>query len=182
MFHLNTEQLIDYWRAQRGAEAMPRRSSIDPAHMLSVLPRVFMLGRRGPGLYQVRLAGGFVEDLHGRNLRGEDFLHLWRHEHRTSLQMALEAVRRRGEPVVVTCEARPQSGAPMSMEVALAPLVASNGEVNRFLGLYQPVSPVAALQGQPVICLSIREIDTPDSGAEAFPRLRLAAMHGKRIA
>jgi hypothetical protein len=182
MFHLNTEQLIDYWRARRGADPVPRRSSIDPTHVLNLLPQLFMLGRLGPGQYQFRLAGDFVGELHGRALRQQDFLHLWQAEDRTSLQMALEAVRRRGEPLVVTCHAQAQAVPAMRMEIALTPVSGSNGEVNRFLGLYQPTSPVAKLMGQPVTSLSIRAINTPDSAEDGFPRLRLAAMSGKRIA
>jgi hypothetical protein len=181
MFHLNTEQLIDYWRAQRGAAAMPRRSSIDPTHILNLLPQLFMLGRRGPGQYHMRLAGDFLSELHGHNLRQVDFLGLWRSEERTSLQMALEAVRRRGEPLVVRCDAHAHGGASMRLEIALAPLLGSDGVANRFFGLYQPTSPVAALKDRPIHSLSIRSITTPDTAEVAFPRLRLAAVHGARV-
>jgi len=182
MFHLNTEQLIDYWRTQRGDDPAPRRASIDPTHILKLLPQLFMLGRQGPGQYQFRLTGDFISDLHGRNLRGDDFLRLWRLEHRTSLQMALEAVRRRCEPIVITCDAHAQTGEAVRMELALAPIARADGEITRFLGLYQPVTPVAALDGRAALSLSVRAIATPDGSAEAFPRLRLAAVHGARVA
>ena len=55
MFHLNTEQLIDYWRERRGAAPVARRSAIDPTHVLNLMPQLFMLGREGPGQYQFRL-------------------------------------------------------------------------------------------------------------------------------
>jgi hypothetical protein len=180
MFHLNTEQLIDYWRDRRGEALIPSRSSIDPAHVLNLLPQVFMLGRSGPGQYQFRLVGDFITDLHGRDLRQYNFLKLWRSEDRTPLQMALEAVRRRGEPLVLDCGAHPEAGPAMRMEIALAPLVAANGEADRFIGLYQPITPVAALMGRPAIGLSVRAISTP--GSEALPRLRLASVRGRQIA
>jgi hypothetical protein len=182
MFHLNTEQLIEYWRTQRGAEPMPRRSAIDPTHVLNLLPQLFMLGREGPGLYRFRLAGEFLADLHGCRLRGADFMALWRPDDRISLQMALEAVRRRGEPLVAVSKARTQDGASMGLEIALAPVTGADGEPDRFIGLYQPTSPVLALKDQAVSGLAIRSIETPDSDEAAFPRLRLAAMHGARIA
>jgi len=121
-----------------------------------------MLGRLRPGQYQFRLLGDFITDLHGRDLR-------------------LEAVRRRAEPLVVTCRAHAQSGCGMSMEIALAPLSGSDGERDRFLGLYQPISPVADLMGDAPVSLSILAITTPDTAADAFPRLRLTAMGGTRV-
>jgi hypothetical protein len=181
VFHLNTEQLIDYWRAKRGAAPVPRRSAIDPTDMLNLVPQLFMLGRQGPGQYQVRLAGDFVTELHGLNLRGADFLGPWRADDRVSLQMALEAVRRRGEPLVLTCDARTEAGPPLRLEIALAPLQGAEDDVDRFIGLYQPLTPVVALDGRAVISLAIRGIETPDSDDSSFPRLRLAAMGGARV-
>jgi len=145
------------------------------------MPRLFMLGRLGPGQYQFRLLGDFVTDLHGRDLRGADFLRLWAADDRTSLQMALEAVRRRAEPLVVTCHAHANSRRRMRMEMAMAPLSGSGGEVDRFLGLYQPTSPVADLMGDAALTLSIHAIATPDTAADAFPRLRLAATRGTLV-
>jgi hypothetical protein len=182
MFHLNTEQLIVYWRERRGADPIPRRTSIDPAHLRQMLTQVFMLERQAPGRYRFRLAGGLVADLHDRDLRQADFLDLWRLNDRTSLQMALEAVRRRGEPLVVTGTAHTRTGPAMQVEITLAPLLGPSGDADRFIGLYQPTSPVAELKGHTVAGLSVREMTTPDSDSEALPRLRLAAMHGARIA
>lgn len=181
MFHLNTEQLIEYWRTQRGAELMPRRSAIDPTHILNLVPQLFMLGRQRPGQYQFRLAGDFLLDLHGCALRDADFMSLWRTDDRIPLQMALEAMRRRGEPLVVVAHARTSEGPVMSLEIALAPVTGADGEADRFIGLYQPTTPVAALQGGAVSSLALHAIETPDSDASAFPRLRLAAMHGARV-
>src|SRR3569833_289094 len=104
MFHSNTEQLIDYWRAHRGIDEVPARTAIDPVDFADLLPQVFMLGRLGPGRYRLRLAGGFLTDLHGRALRDLDFLRLWEPAARTPLQLALEAVRRHPEPVVIDAE------------------------------------------------------------------------------
>jgi hypothetical protein len=182
MFHSNTEQLIDYWRARRGADAAPRRAAFDPTELLYLMPQLFMLGRQGPGRFNFRLVGGFVGDLHDRDLRQASFLQLWRAEDRASLQMAIETVRRRPEPLVVSCEAHAQTGAAMGMEVTVAPLMAPGGEVDRFIGLYQPTSPVAELMDRPALALSMRAMAMPESENAAFPRLRLAAARGARIA
>jgi hypothetical protein len=178
MFHLNTEQLIDYWRSRRGVEAAPRRSAIDPSDVVNLMPRLFMLGRLGAGQYRFRLVGDVIAKLHDRSLRQADFLSLWRTNDRVSLQIALEAVRRRGEPLVIACEGRAQGAEPLSLEILLAPILNAEGEADRFIGLYQPLSPVEALDGEPVFSLGVRAILTPDSEEGAFPRLRLASIHG----
>ncbi len=182
MFHLNTEQLIDYWRARRGADPVPRRAAIELAHLVNLAPQIFMLGREAAGQYHFRLVGGFVAELHGRDLRQVDFLRLWRPGDRPALQMALEAVRRRGEPMVVDCDAHAEADLAMRMEITLAPLIGPNGEPDRFIGLHQPISPVATLNDHPVHGLSVRDIATPGAVGAALPRMRLATVQGTRIA
>ena len=56
----------------RDGEQAPRRASVDPMDFPQLLPQVFMLGRKAPGDYVFRLAGGFVTELHGLDLRGVD--------------------------------------------------------------------------------------------------------------
>ena len=180
MFHSNTEQLIDYWRSRKGVDQTPERTAINPVDIAPMLPQVFMLGRLGPGQYRVRLAGGFITDLHGRELRGDDFLRLWDPAGRTALQLALEAVRRHPEPLVIETEARAGDGV-MRLEILIAPLRGPSGQVDRLIGLYQPVTPAAALMGGIVRGLHIRGI-TATSTADPFPRLRLASIDGRRVA
>jgi len=69
MFHLNTELLIDYWRARRGERRIPARSDIDPAAFAALLPQAFILVRDPDGVFRFRLAGETINDLHGRGLR-----------------------------------------------------------------------------------------------------------------
>jgi hypothetical protein len=181
MFHSNTEQLIDYWQTRKVGEETPARAAINPVDFAEMLPQVFMLGRYGPGQYRVRLAGGFIADLHGRELRDADFMRLWEPEARTPLQLALEAVRRHPEPVVIDAEARTTHGA-MRMEILVAPLRGPSGDVDRLIGLYQPITPAAALMGGVVCTLHIRGITSTAASGDQFPRLRLASIDGRQIA
>ena len=180
MFHSNIELLIDYWRARRGDAALPARNDIDPADFAPLLPQVFMAGRRGSGVYPLRLVGEFVIDLHGRGLRGEDAARLWSPGHRLELQLALEKGVRLPEPVVISAEGATDEGAELRLEVLFAPLAGPDGEADRFLGLYQPTSALAALRDRPIRELMIRAVGGTD--ATPAPRLRLAALHGRRIA
>jgi hypothetical protein len=182
MFHSNTERLIDYWRSRKGEAPAPSRASIDPCEFPSLMPQLFILGRAGPGAYAFRLVGGLVEDLHGGKLGGTDPLTLWAETYRTSLQLALEAIRRQPEPLVVTAEGRAGGGQTLALEVTFAPLTGPGGDIDRFLGLYQPQTLVAALLGQPIKLLSMRAAATPRAMDAEAPRLRLAAVNGRQLA
>ena len=180
MFHSNTELLIDYWRARKGERLSPQRHAIDPGDFAQLLPQTFILGRAAPGRHVMRLIGGLVVDLHGRDLRGADFLSLWAGPDRPRLSAALEASRRGAEPVVVTAEARNQDGQTARLEILLAPLRSDTDPVDRHLGLYQPLSPLAALKDRPATELSVIRIASDEMAG--FPALRLAAVDGLRIA
>lgn len=181
MFHSNTERLIDYWRERKLDRLSPARSAIDPCDITELLPQIFILGRRAPGEYRFRLAGGLVSDLHHTDLRGVDFADLWAPASRPRLTAAMEAARRAAEPLAITVEARTDQEASVRMEVVLAPLRADTAPLDRCLGLYQPMAPLAPLRGRPVIELGLIRFASSDQ-REAPPRLRLAAIDGQRIA
>jgi hypothetical protein len=179
MVHPNTESLTAYWRARLPAFGCPSRAEIDPTEFLELLPQVFILGRTGPGRYPFRLVGGLVADLHDRDLRNDDFLGLWALEDRAPLQSAMEGAGRRAHPLVIEVEF-----GPLPLEVLLAPLAGPDGAPTRFLGLYQPLAAGLALAARPKTPLRVRRLGLTAGGtivAEA-PRLRLAAVDGRRIA
>jgi hypothetical protein len=181
MFHPSTERLIDYWRDKKGEAALPRRADINPGDFLELLPQVFVLGRDGAKL-PFRLAGGFVTELHARDLRGHDALSLWALSHRLELKSALDVARKRRTPVVVTADIRAHGVPSVGMEVLFAPLQGASGETDRFLGLYQPTAMMARLMGRPAYELGLRAIKPLGEGNEDMPRLRLATLDGRRIA
>jgi hypothetical protein len=181
MFHSTTQRLIDYWRSCCFDGAAPLRSSIDPGAFSELMPQAFILGRTFTGVYPVRLAGGFVTELHGKDLRRLNGLSLWTERDRSRLQGALEETRRRPEPLVATAEGMSDAGQ-LGLEVVLAPLVGPEGEVDRFLGLYQPLGITARLRGRPVTALSLRALQRAGAANEATPRLRLATLDGRHVA
>lgn len=181
MVHPNTERLTEYWRAQRQGEAAPRRVDIDPMAFHTLLPQVFIVGRGPQGTFPFRLVGGFVADLHRADLRGRCLLELWRQADRWQLKSALEFARGRAEPVVVAADIVADGVPSVGMEVLLAPLGGPDGQIDRFIGLYQPTAPVSRLMGQPARMLAISAIVRED-GSEAAPSLRLASVDGRRIA
>jgi hypothetical protein len=181
LFHSNTELLIDYWRRCAPMGGLPPRTAIDPTAFAPLLPQVFVLGRTASGVYPVRLAGGFVADLHKSDLRRRNGLSLWSERDRPRLHIALEEARLRPEPLVATAEIL-TDGPSIGMEVLFAPLAGVDGGPDRFLGLYQPLSMVARLLGRPALELSVRRLRRGGPANEEAPRIRLATLDGRRIA
>lgn len=177
MFHPSTERLIEYWRARKLGGRVPARASINPGEFADLAPQAFILGREGIGAYPVRLAGAFVTELHHRDLRGDNMLDLWAPESRAELRQGLETARATGEPLVIPADIHALEGATVGMEVLFMPLTTSGGEVNRFLGLYQPVAMVQRLQGRQADKLTIRRTEP----APVRPALRLVVLEGRRV-
>jgi hypothetical protein len=180
MSNSSTEILIDYWQARRLGDAAPSRASIDPMDFPRLLPQVFMLGRRAPGDYVFRLVGGFVGDLHGRDLRGREFINLWAQNARLPLKTALEFARRQVDPIRITADV--QAGVhTLPMDIVLLPLANVDGVVDRFLGLYQPNAPVARLRGLPADRLAIVTLGEQRADDAEQPRIRLVSVAGERV-
>jgi len=180
-FHSNTERLLDYWRERKVDQLGPARASINPADLTGLLPQTFILGRVAPGEYLFRLIGGLPADLHRRDLRGVDFLTLWIAQDRPRLCAAMDAASRSAEPVVVVAGARTADGAQARLEILLTPLRAEQYPLDRWLGLYQPLSPLVQLRGKALGELELIRFGAADQ-EQRFPRLRLAAVDGQRIA
>ena len=158
----------------------PLRSAIDPSDFTDLLPQIFILGRAAPGQFLFRLAGGLVSDLHQRDLRRNDLLSVWAPEDRPRLSAALEAARRAAEPIVTTAEGRTVDGLTARFEILMAPLRADGVPQDRFLGLYQSLSPLVLLQGKPIAELGLIRFTSAEDRVQ--PNLRLVVNDGQRIA
>lgn len=181
MYHSNTQQMIDYWRAKRGMGALPSRMAIDPTEFARLAPQTFILGRTASGLYPIRLVGGLIAELHGRDLRGLNFLSLMNEAGRRPVHLGIETSRRRPEPMVARLEAQTDQVS-LPIEVLLAPLAGGDGSPERLLGLYQPLALVASLNDRPVCELSVRSVRGVSPANEESPHLRLATRDGRRVA
>ena len=181
LFHLNTQRLIDYWRSRGGEGGLPTRMAVNPADFADIMSQVFIAGRVATGVYPLRLVGGLVAELHGKDLRQQNAISLFRERDRLDLKAALEAARRRPEPVVATVDLLTE-GPVLPMEILFAPLAAAEGSPERYLGLYQPLGMVARLRGLPALELALRDVIGVGPANTESPRLRLATLDGRRIA
>lgn len=182
MFHSNTQRLIDHWRGLQTGRGAPDHRQFDPVELAPILSHLFMLDRSA-GL-PFRLAGALVEDLHGRSLKGQSFLGLWAAESRAAAREAVVGSEHGAEPVVLYTEAATASDQRAGLEITLAPLADDRGRTVKFLGLCQPVTTLVRLHGETL--LAYRHKLTLFAGEEETtaraPRLRLAAVDGRRIA
>ena len=175
MFHSGTQTLIDHWTALPAAGRVPARSVLEPLTLGPRVPQLFAADRTADGA-RVRLAGAWVEALHGQPLRGLDWLDLWRPESRPLVAASLVQAFREARPVVLAAEATDLVGL---VEIVIAPLRGASGAADRLVGLYQPVSAIdrtAEAVGLLGARLSIAV------GPRERPRLALAAVGGRRIA
>ena len=175
MFHSGTQRLIGLWSALPGGGRTPARADLDPTALGPLLPQAFMAERRGDDAI-LRIAGGWIERLHGRNLKGEAWLSLWLPAGQDIVAAAIIQTAREGRPVVIAAET-PFEGDPI--EIVIAPMRSPDGATDRLLGLYQPTR----FGGQ-----SLRDIDAltacTSMGVGPIRRapLQLAAIDGRRVA
>ena len=83
---------------------------------------------------------------------------------------------------MITADIRAIGAPSVGMEVLSAPMTGVDGQVDRFLGLYQPIAMIQRLMGRPASELGVRKIQSLGPANEESPRLRLATLHGRRIA
>jgi len=175
MFHPGTQTLIDHWGALRSTGPIPARADFEPMRLGRLVPQLFTADRNLDGA-TFRLAGAWIETLHGRPMRGVSWLELWTPESRPLVAAAVVQTFREARPVVMVAEADRLRGV---LEIVIAPLRGADGEADRLLGLYQSaldqerrreaVGPLTARLSVGV-------------GMAGRPPLILAAVDGRRIA
>lgn len=182
MSHSNTARMLGYWEARREAQHAPARSSIDPAEFSDVVTQAFVIGRGRAGAYPFRLAGALLDDLHRSPLTGLDFCRLWAIADLARVQSAIEGALRRRESLILHAQGRSAAGHQARLEILLAPLAGTKGQIDRLLGLYQPVTPLFRLRGEKLERLFLLEAVLANGGDPAPSALRIAAIDGRRIA
>jgi len=173
MFHSGTQQLIDAWAALPDAKRIPARADFEPLRLGPLTPQLFSVEREGARL---RLAGGWVERLHGEPLKGHDWLGLWREDSRSMVTAAMIQTFREARPVVLAAEAQRLDGL---LEIVIAPLRNAADVADRLVGLYQPVSAIDRSADSVGLLGARLSIGV---GETSRPPLSLAAVDGRRIA
>ena len=175
VFHSGTQTLIDRWVALPRVGGLPARADLEPMRFGSLVPQLFSADRTARGA-TFRLAGAWIEALHGRRMAGVAMLDLWAPDSHALVHAALGQAVREARPVVMVAEADPLHGL---LEIVIAPLRTSDGRTDRLIGLYQPVLKQERLR-EPIGPLTARV--SMGVGVSNRPALALAAVDGRRIA
>lgn len=151
MVHAHTARVLDEWTRRRGpARRLPARTELSPVLFGALLPQMFILADDGAAGWRFRVAGTRLVELHGRELHGEAFVALWAPPDRPRVLAALESARRAAAPQVLACRAETLAGSTLALELVLAPLTGPTDAADRVLGLHQPLSRLALLEGRPL--------------------------------
>lgn len=175
MFHTGTQTLIDHWAALPEAGRIPARADFEPMRMGRLVPQLFTADRTAEGA-AFRLAGGWIETLHGRSMRGVSWLDLWAPESRPLVAAAVVQTFREARPVVMVAEAARLRGV---LEIVIAPMRRPDGTPDRLIGLYQSVV-TQERRSEAVGPLTARL--SIGVGVPSRAPLTLAALDGRRIA
>jgi len=195
--HSSTVSFLSYWRGlQDSPDRAPPRERFDPVRLKSLVPQMLMISCVDPA-YRFRLSGGFLVAFHGFELRGASFTSLFRAPFVRTLETALRAAQRRQQPLILKLSAPWLSrdavyageDIPLSQsetiafEILLCPMQNQHGEVDRFVGIYQtlspmPVNPYGAIGRYMLESARLFEHQRLVRAAH----LHLVAMEGRRIA
>ena len=168
-FHPHTARVLEEWRRQRGDARLPARTALSPILFGPLLPQTFVLADDGPRGWRFRLAGGFVTDLLGRELRGLRFAEPWAAGDRARVEAGVRDAARRAEPQVMGCRGDSPSGRSLALELWIGPATGPLGAPDRAVGLLQPLSAVARLGGERLVALRLVEAERATGAAR--PRL-----------
>lgn len=174
MFHSGTTALIDAWSALPDAERIPSRTAFDPMAVGSLAPNLWSADRLETGHTRIRLAGSWIERLHGRPLGGVEWLTLWRSDCRPAVAAAIGMAFREGRPMVLS------AGSPLlagNLEISLLPLRDRSGCASRIVGLCQPLH----LDDRQAEAVGELAVSYGTAQGHRSP-LSLAAVDGRRIA
>ena len=197
MPHSSTVSFLSYWRGlQDSPDRAPPRERFDPVRLKSLVPQMLMISTVDPA-YRFRLSGGFLVAFHGFELRGNSFTSLFRAPFVKTVEAALVMAQRRQQPLILKLSApwlsreaiRAGEDIPLSQsetvsfEICLCPMLNRNGEVDRFVGIYQtltpmPLNPYGAIGRYALDSARIFEHHRLVRAAH----LRLVTMEGRRIA
>ena len=169
MRHAQSRALHTYWQARRQGGGAPHRTAIEPQDIAALLGHVFILWRADCQHHIFRLAGTHLCDLYQREFREQNFLSLWRGHDRTHVQALLEASISAIAPASLIARAHTMDQHQLPVEISFMPLRGPSGEIDRTLGLFQPLDDPASLRGRPIVRTCVREMHPPAPPASMFP-------------
>ena len=128
-------QVRAYWQGLRQGTALPARDTIDPRGIAEALESTFLLERIAPGVARFRIAGLYLHDLIGLDVRGMPLSTLFDPASRKRLSDGLEAVFTTPVILEMWLEAERGLGRPhLEGRMLLLPLSDAQGQTSLALG------------------------------------------------
>jgi hypothetical protein len=181
MRHAQSQALHAYWQTRRQGGAAPHRTDIEPQDIARMLGYIFILWRADPEHHIFRLAGTHLCDLYQREFREQNFLSLWRSHDRVHVQAVLEASINGTAPASLIARTVTMDRLELPVEISFLPLRGPSGEIDRTLGLFQPLDDADALRGRPAVRTLLREIHPPVQRGDLFPGVAAAPPQPARL-
>ncbi len=150
MKHRNSHLLVGYWSRIRRGRDIPDQTDIDPRAIKRMLSHVFIVEARDPARASYRLAGTWLCDRFGFELKGTSFLATWDVPSHNPLVLLLKQSLALRQPACLSSIGTTSSCAMIEMETILAPLSFGQAAPTRFLGIVQILGEPGAHLGNPV--------------------------------
>lgn len=135
-----TLELYGYWNRLRGERLTPERADIDPGAIRGVLADTFVLDIAQLEKTPLRIAGARFNGLFLDELKGRDFLSLWRPEGRQAMRELIDNVASEAMPAIAGVRTAPAGRPMVDFELLLLPLRHYGKTHDRMLGCLSPVS------------------------------------------
>jgi hypothetical protein len=158
MKHATSRELYNYWQRLRGGRPAPRRSEVEPSDIRTILADTFILEASSRDAFQIRLAGTRWCALHGREMKGEDFLDLWSAGDRNAIATLATAVSTDAAGAVISIEARNERGRSLACELMLLPLRHTGPDYDRILGSCAAFERPYWLANEPIVRQSLTSL------------------------
>lgn len=173
MKHPSSRQVFEYWNERRGDRVAPERGDIEPGPIRRALSDTFILGRDAEDVYRFRLSGTRSCALFCRELKNENFLHLWADGERDEMSERIALASEECAGFIAGVTGRNQEAATLELEMLLLPLQHRDPRQTRLLGVLAPFVPPYWLGATPLVsmtCGIVRHLG-PESGHIVAPRL-----------
>lgn len=174
MKHSASRAFFDYWQRQRGDDAAPDRTRIEPTAMRHLLADSFVLAYETG--YPFRAAGTRLCALFGSELTDTPFLDLWDAKSRKPISDLIADAALQMRPTVAGVVAENDAGF-LNLELLLLPFAIKPHTPRRLTGLLAPLSqPVPGRHlRRELILTSWRDLDTVSRRPRSIRRRNLGS-------
>jgi hypothetical protein len=167
--------LYDYWTRQRGRQALPLRSAIEPADIAGILPDVFILEHAEAKAPLFRLAGTRICAQFARELKGTGFDRLFAPDLRERVGRIAENVMAQTAPAILLIQLVDGALDTTQAEIMLLPLATQGRTADRIIGAFAPLpgqrQPLSAFRYATIDTLTVIDPDRTDTLAAPRPSI-----------